>query len=74
MEARQEIKRRWRRNNRGDATMSQGEDMVEVVRILGIERGQDGKFAMEWHMHGVEIVLLLFQCRYPERSLPSKID
>ncbi len=38
---RQEIKRRWWRINRGDATTSKGEDMVEVVRILWIERGQD---------------------------------
>jgi hypothetical protein len=40
--ARQEIKRRWRRNNRGDKTTSKGENMVEVVRISGIDRGQDG--------------------------------
>ena len=40
----QEIERRWQRNNRGNATTSKGEDMVEVVRISGIERGQDDTF------------------------------
>jgi hypothetical protein len=53
--------------------MSKGEDMVEVVRISGIERGQDGICAMGWNLYGVKIVLLLFQCRYPEQSLPKKI-
>jgi hypothetical protein len=42
--------------------------------IPGIERGQDEKYAMGWHLYGVKIVLLLFQCRYPEQSLPSKIN
>jgi hypothetical protein len=63
--ARQEIKRRWRRINRGNTTTSKSEDMVEVVRIFGIERGQDGKCATRWHLYGVKIGLL-FQCRYPE--------
>jgi hypothetical protein len=58
--AHREIKRRWRRDNRGNATTSKGEDMVEMVRISGIERGQDGKYAMGWHLYGVKIVLLLF--------------
>jgi hypothetical protein len=70
----QEIERRWQRNNRGNVTTSKGEDMVEVVRISGIERGQDGKCATGWHLYGVNIVLLLFQCRYPEQSLRSKIN
>ncbi len=30
----QENKRKWQRKNRGNATTSKGEDMVEVVRIF----------------------------------------
>ncbi len=42
--------------------------------ILGIERGQDGKCAMGLLLDGVKLVLLLYQCIYPEQFLPSKIN
>jgi hypothetical protein len=73
--ARRENKRRRRQDNRGDATTSKGEDMVEVVMIVwGIERRQDGNCATGWLLDGVKIVLLLFKCSYPEQSLPNKIN
>ncbi len=41
---------------------------------MRIERGQNGKCSTGWLLNGVKIVLLLFQCRQPEQSLPSKIN
>jgi hypothetical protein len=39
-----------------------------------VARRWEAKCATGWLLDCVKIVLLLFQCRYPEQSLPSNIN
>ncbi len=79
---RQENERRWQHDNKGDATTSKGEDMVEEVRIFqGLREDKMGNVPRGGTCMGrgvgpgkLEIIASLFSDRYLQHSCPWKIN